>query len=40
MELIAYQPAECRDGTVKKCRELVAYARFNIKNQSISEAQF
>ena len=34
MELVRYTPRECRDQTLPKCKELVAYARYDIKSQS------
>ena len=39
MQLIGYQPRECRTGEKKNCGELIAYARFNIRQQVINEAQ-
>ena len=39
MSLISYQPPECQSGEIKNCKELVAYARYNIKNQSITDAR-
>jgi hypothetical protein len=31
MKLAAFQPIECTTGEIPGCKELVAYARFNIK---------
>lgn len=38
MELVAYTPSAClEEGS--NCQDLVAYVRFNIRDQRISEAQ-
>ena len=31
MELLSYTPHECLDGSIKYCKELIAYARFDIR---------
>lgn len=39
MDLVAYTPIECIGGeTEQDCSDLVAYVRFNIRDQQISEA--
>lgn len=38
MELVAYTPTECMRKEYD-CQDLVAYVRFNIRDQQISEAQ-
>jgi hypothetical protein len=40
MELVSYQPEQCRNGELPNCSELVAYARYDIKKYSIADAQF
>ena len=31
MQLVSYQPEQCKSGEYPNCSELVAYARYNIK---------
>ena len=38
MELVAFQPYECHTSEREKCGELIAYARFNIRNAVIEDA--
>jgi hypothetical protein len=33
MILVSYTPIECYDGTYPNCKELVAYARFDISSE-------
>ena len=40
MELISYYPHHCKKGgTIENCSELVAYARYNIREAKVGEAQ-
>ena len=38
MILVTYQPHQCKTGEIKNCDQLVAYARFNRRNQVMNEA--
>mmetsp|Transcript_9805 Transcript_9805/g.16515 ORF Transcript_9805/g.16515 Transcript_9805/m.16515 type:complete len:157 (+) Transcript_9805:863-1333(+) len=39
MELVTYQPFECSSGAIPECKDLVAYARYNVTSNSIQDAQ-
>jgi len=40
MELVTYQPDECRTPNKKRCQELFAYARFDIKKQTQADGKY
>mmetsp|Transcript_14383 Transcript_14383/g.13982 ORF Transcript_14383/g.13982 Transcript_14383/m.13982 type:complete len:408 (-) Transcript_14383:505-1728(-) len=39
MSLISYSPNECHNGELPNCKNLVAYARFDIRKQIVSSSQ-
>jgi hypothetical protein len=38
MELVSYTPNECVSGMVPGCEDLVAYLRFNKRQEKVDEA--